>query len=52
MAPFGTWLAKIGLGRYEDVFVSNGIDFDVIRSLSDGDLRELGLTLGDRPGRC
>ncbi len=48
MAPFGTWLAKIGLGRYEDVFVSNGIDFDVIRSLSDGDLRELGLTLGDR----
>ena len=48
MAPFGTWLAKIGLGRYEDVFVSNGIDFDVIRSLSDADLRELGLTLGDR----
>jgi class 3 adenylate cyclase len=48
MAPFGTWLAKIGLGRYEAVFVSNGIDFDVIRSLSDADLRELGLTLGDR----
>ena len=48
MAPFGTWLAKIGLGRYEDVFVSNRIDFDVIRSLSDADLRELGLTLGDR----
>ena len=48
MTPFGTWLAEIGLGRYDDVFVSNGIDFDVIRSLSDGDLRELGLTLGDR----
>ncbi len=48
MALFGTWLAKNGLGRYKDVFVSNGIDFDVIRSLSDGDLRELGLTLGDR----
>jgi SAM domain (Sterile alpha motif) len=28
--------------------VSNGIDFDIIRSLSDADLRELGLTLGDR----
>ena len=48
MTPFGKWLAEIGLGRYDDVFVSNGIDFDVIRSLSDVDLRELGLTLGDR----
>jgi hypothetical protein len=40
--PFGTWLAEIGLGRCDDVFVSNGIDFDVVRSLSDADLRELG----------
>src|ERR1700722_19054132 len=48
MTPFGTWLDEIGLGHYDDVFVSNGIDFDVIRSLSDADLRELGLTLGDR----
>jgi class 3 adenylate cyclase len=48
MTPFGTWLAEVGLGRYDDVFVSNGIDFDVIRSLSEADLRELGLTLGDR----
>ena len=48
MTPFGTWLAEIGLGRYDAVFASNGIDFDVIRSLSDADLRELGLTLGDR----
>src|SRR4051794_24108515 len=48
MTPFGTWLAEVGLGRYDAVFASNGIDFDVIRSLSDADLRELGLTLGDR----
>ncbi len=48
MTPFGTWLAEIGLGRYDHAFVSNGIDFDVIHSLSDADLRELGLTLGDR----
>jgi class 3 adenylate cyclase/tetratricopeptide (TPR) repeat protein len=48
MTALGQWLAEIGLGRYDDVFVSNGIDFDVIRSLSDADLRELGLTLGDR----
>jgi class 3 adenylate cyclase len=48
MTPFGMWLAEVGLGRYDAVFASNGIDFDVIRSLSDADLRELGLTLGDR----
>ena len=48
MTPFGTWLADIGLGRHDYAFVSNGIDFDVIHSLSDADLRELGLTLGDR----
>jgi class 3 adenylate cyclase len=48
MTPFGTWLAEIGLGRYDVVFASNEIDFDVIRSLTDADLRELGLALGDR----
>jgi hypothetical protein len=48
MTSFGTWLAESGLGSYDNVFASNGIDFDVIRSLSDADLRELGLTLGDR----
>jgi class 3 adenylate cyclase/tetratricopeptide (TPR) repeat protein len=48
MMSFGKWLAEIGLGSYDAVFASNGIDFDVIRSLSDADLRELGLTLGDR----
>ena len=35
MTPFGTWLAEIGLGRYDTVFAADGIDFDVIRSLSD-----------------
>jgi class 3 adenylate cyclase len=48
MPPFGTWLAEIGLGRYDQVFAANEIDFDVIRSLTDADLRELGLALGDR----
>jgi class 3 adenylate cyclase len=48
MTPFGTWLAEIGLVRYDEAFTSNEIDFDVIRLLSDADLRELGLALGDR----
>jgi hypothetical protein len=48
MTSFGQWLVEIGLGRYDEVFASNEIDFDVIRSLTDVDLRELGLALGDR----
>jgi hypothetical protein len=36
MTPFGTWLAEIGLGRYDVVFVSNGIDFDVPRRALHG----------------
>src|SRR3954454_17086371 len=48
MTPFGKWLAEIGLESYDPVLASNKIDFDVIRSLSDTDLRELGLALGDR----
>jgi hypothetical protein len=47
MTPFGTWLAEIGLATYDVVFASDKIDFDVIRSLSDADLRGLGLALGD-----
>ena len=48
MTAFGKWLTEIGLQSYDAVFASNKIDFDVIQSLSDTDLRELGLALGDR----
>jgi SAM domain (Sterile alpha motif) len=48
MTPFAKWLDETGLGSYEQVFASNKIDFDVIRSVTDADLRELGLALGDR----
>jgi hypothetical protein len=50
--PFGKWLAEIGLGRHEQIFASNEIDFAVIGSLTDADLRELGLPLGDRSVCC
>ncbi|MEX3634105.1 adenylate/guanylate cyclase domain-containing protein [Paraburkholderia sp. BR14320] len=43
-----TWLAQIGLGAHTAKFTSQGIDWDVLSDLSDGDLKELGLTLGDR----
>ncbi|BDC42607.1 hypothetical protein PTKU15_59040 [Paraburkholderia terrae] len=43
-----TWLAQIGLGAHAAKFTLQGIDWDVLGDLSEGDLKELGLTLGDR----
>ena len=48
MTSFSEWLGQIGLSRYATVFAEHAIDFDVLRTLSEGDLRELGLVLGDR----
>jgi class 3 adenylate cyclase len=42
------WLDEVGLSRLQRTFLDHGIDLDVVRSLTDGDLRELGLSLGDR----
>jgi hypothetical protein len=44
----GGWLRGLGLGRYEEKFRENKIDFDVLADLTDGDLQELGVPLGDR----
>jgi class 3 adenylate cyclase/predicted ATPase len=42
------WLAEQGLGHYAHAFAKNGIAGDILRELTDADLRELGLNLGDR----
>lgn len=42
------WLARFDLSRLKTTFRDNGIDLDVLASLGDDDLRELGLTVGDR----
>jgi predicted ATPase/class 3 adenylate cyclase len=43
------WLHGIGLGRYERTFRENDIDADLLPSLTDKDLRELGVnSLGHR----
>src|SRR5687767_8460085 len=48
MTPsFPQWLAEIGLARYQDVFLTNGIDFASACHLTRDDLRQLGLNLGD-----
>ena len=42
------WLARFDLSRLAATFRDNGIDLDVVAQLGDDDLRELGLTIGDR----
>jgi class 3 adenylate cyclase len=42
------WLRGIGLEQYAQTFRDNAIDADVLRDLTDENLRELGLPLGAR----
>ena len=42
------WLRNLGLSRYEAAFSDNSIDADVLPDLTDGDLAQLGVNLGDR----
>jgi class 3 adenylate cyclase/tetratricopeptide (TPR) repeat protein len=48
MAQVDKWLEDIGLGQYVELFAQNHIDFDVLPDLSEVDLAQLGVTLGDR----
>jgi class 3 adenylate cyclase len=48
MVDVARWLAEQGLGHHAEVFAANGISGDILRDLTDADLRELGLNLGDR----
>jgi class 3 adenylate cyclase/tetratricopeptide (TPR) repeat protein len=43
-----TWLSGIGLGSHADRFAEHSVDWDVLFELTEADLRELGLSLGDR----
>jgi class 3 adenylate cyclase/tetratricopeptide (TPR) repeat protein len=42
------WLGQRGLEKYASVFAENDVDLDVLKALSEEDLRELGLPLGAR----
>src|SRR6478609_5113188 len=42
------WLARLRLAKYAETFAAHEVDFDVLRHLSDDDLKELGLPLGPR----
>jgi class 3 adenylate cyclase/predicted ATPase len=42
------WLEGLGLGHYGELFARHRIDLDVVPDLTESDLAELGLPLGDR----
>ncbi len=44
----GDWLRDLGLERYADAFRGSDIGLDVLPDLTDADLKELGVSLGDR----
>jgi class 3 adenylate cyclase len=48
MVSIENWLGGHGLGKYSKSFVKNDIDIDVLTELTNNDLKELGLSLGDR----
>ena len=44
----GDWLRGLGLGQYEAAFRDNSIGTDVLPDLTESDLAQLGVNLGDR----
>jgi len=43
------WVLRLaGLESYERTFSESGVNLDVIPDLTEADLKELGLSLGDR----
>jgi len=44
----GGWLRSLGLEQYEAAFHANAVGADVLRELTDRDLQQLGVLLGDR----
>ena len=51
MQQIADWLEKLGMSEYAQRFAENRIDFSVLRELTDQDLKELGVVLGDRRHR-
>jgi class 3 adenylate cyclase/tetratricopeptide (TPR) repeat protein len=44
----GGWLRSLGLEKYEQIFIANAIDIDVVTELTEVDLEKLRIPLGDR----
>jgi class 3 adenylate cyclase/tetratricopeptide (TPR) repeat protein len=48
MSDLRDWLRKNNFEQYADAFEANDIDLDILPELSERDLEELGLSLGNR----
>ena len=48
MLSIREWLHSLGLSEYAERFAENRIDLSILRELTDQDLKELGIVLGDR----
>jgi uncharacterized protein YjiS (DUF1127 family) len=48
MQQIADWLENLGMSEYAQRFAENRIDFSVLRELTDQDLKDLGVVLGDR----
>src|SRR5215472_15173059 len=48
MQQIADWLKKLGMAEYTERFAENRIDLSVLRHLTDQDLKDIGVLLGDR----
>jgi class 3 adenylate cyclase/predicted ATPase len=48
MTTTAEWLAALGMSEYRERFAENRIDLSVLHELTDQDLKDLGVVLGDR----
>jgi class 3 adenylate cyclase len=48
MQQIADWLQNLGMSEYAQRFAENRIDFAVLPELTDQDLKDLGVVLGDR----
>jgi class 3 adenylate cyclase/tetratricopeptide (TPR) repeat protein len=48
VSQIAQWLETLGLSEYAAIFAENRIDLSILPDITDEDLKELGLPLGDR----
>jgi class 3 adenylate cyclase len=48
MQQIADWLETLGMSEYAERFAENRIDLSVLQELTDQDLKDLGVVLGDR----
>src|SRR5262245_19925939 len=48
MQQIADWLKRLDLSEYAERFAENGIDISVLPTLTDQDLKEMGVLLGHR----